>query len=151
LENNVQAIYLYALALGAGVSVAVQQVLNGGLRIALASPAWAGFVSYVGGLLTMIVVLIALGEKMPSWKAVADTPWWAWSGGVFGGVFILLMILLLPSLGAATLIALVVAGQMAAAITLDHFGAFGLAPHPVSVSRLLGAALLIAGVVLIKD
>ena len=146
-----QAIYLYALALGAGVSVAVQQVLNGGLRTALASPAWAGFVSYVGGLLTMIVVLIALGEKLPSWKAIADTPWWAWSGGVFGGVFILLMILLLPSLGAATLIALVVAGQMAAAITLDHFGAFGLAPHPVSVSRLLGAALLIAGVVLIKD
>ncbi len=146
-----QTIYLYALALGAGVSVAVQQVLNGGLRIALASPAWAGFFSYIGGLLTMMVVLIALGEKLPSWKAIADTPWWAWSGGVFGGVFILLMILLLPSLGAATLIALVVAGQMAAAITLDHFGAFGLTPHPISVSRLLGAALLIAGVVLIKD
>ncbi len=146
-----QAIYLYALALGAGVSVAVQQVLNGGLRIALTSPAWAGFVSYVGGLVTMIAVLIALGEKLPSWKAIVDTPWWAWSGGLFGGVFIMLMILLLPSLGAATLIALVVAGQMAAAITLDHFGAFGLAPHPISVSRLLGAALLIAGVVLIKD
>jgi transporter family-2 protein len=82
---------------------------------------------------------------------VANTPWWTWSGGVLGGVFILLMILLLPSLGAATLIALVVAGQMAAAITLDHFGAFGLASHPVSLSRLAGAALLIAGVVLIKD
>ncbi|MDP3078182.1 DMT family transporter [Bradyrhizobium sp.] len=146
-----QAIFLYVLALAAGVSVAVQQVLNGALRIALGSPAWAGFVSYVAGLLTMIVVLFALGERLPSWKAVADTPWWAWSGGVLGGVFILLMILLLPSLGAATLIALVVAGQMAIAITLDHFGAFGLASHPVSISRLAGAALLIAGVVLIKD
>jgi transporter family-2 protein len=61
------------------------------------------------------------------------------------------MILLLPSLGGATLIALVVAGQMAIAITLDHFGVFGLASHPVSISRLAGAALLIAGVVLIKD
>ncbi len=146
-----QAILLYVLALAAGVSVAVQQVLNGALRTALGSPAWAGFVSYVAGLLTMIVVLFVLGERLPSWKAVADTPWWAWSGGVLGGVFILLMILLLPSLGAATLIALVVAGQMAIAITLDHFGAFGLASHPVSISRLAGAALLIAGVVLIKD
>lgn len=146
-----QAIFLYVLALAAGVSVAVQQVLNGALRTALGSPAWAGFVSYVAGLLTMIVVLFVLGERLPSWKAVADTPWWAWSGGVLGGVFILLMILLLPSLGAATLIALVVAGQMAIAITLDHFGAFGLASHPVSISRLAGAALLIAGVVLIKD
>jgi transporter family-2 protein len=147
----VQAIFLYALALGAGISVAVQQVLNGALRTALGSPAWAGFVSYLVGLMTMIVVLFALGERLPSWQAVANTPWWTWSGGVLGGVFILLMILLLPSLGAATLIALVVAGQMATAITLDHFGAFGLAPHPVSLSRLAGAALLIAGVVMIKD
>jgi transporter family-2 protein len=46
LENSVQAFFLYVLALGAGVSVAVQQVLNGGLRSALGSPAWAGFVSY---------------------------------------------------------------------------------------------------------
>ena len=146
-----QAFFLYALALGAGVSVAVQQVLNGALRTALGSPAWAGFVSYLVGLLTMIVVLFAFGERLPPWRAVADTPWWAWSGGVLGGVFILLMILLLPSLGAATLIALVVAGQMAIAITLDHFGVFGLASHPVSLSRLAGAALLIAGVILIKD
>lgn len=151
LGDNVQAFFLYVFALGAGVSVAVQQVLNGGLRAALGSPAWAGFVSYVGGLLTMIVVLLALGENLPSWKAIANTPWWAWSGGVLGGVFILLMILLLPSLGAATLIALVVAGQMAAAIALDHFGAFGLAAHPVSISRLAGAALLIVGVVLIRE
>jgi transporter family-2 protein len=47
LENAVQAL-LYVLALGAGVSVALQQVLNGGLRTALGSPTWAGFVSYVG-------------------------------------------------------------------------------------------------------
>ena len=116
-----QAFFLYALALGAGVSVAVQQVLNGALRTSLSSPAWAGFVSYLVGLFTMVVVLFALGERLPSWKAVANTPWWAWSGGVLGGVFILLMILLLPSLGAATLIALVVTGQMA---TRDHAGPF---------------------------
>jgi bacterial/archaeal transporter family-2 protein len=147
----VQAFFLYALALGAGVSVATQQVLNGSLRTALGSPAWAALFSYVGGLLTMIVVVMALGESVPSWKAMANTPWWAWSGGVFGGIFILLAILLLPPLGSATLIALIIAGQMLAAITLDHFGAFGLTPHPVTISRLFGAALLIAGVILIKD
>ena len=146
-----QTILLYLAALGAGVSVAVQQVLNGSLRISLQSPAWAGFASYLGGLLMMIVVLLAMREQMPSWKLVTATPWWAWSGGVLGGVFILLVILLLPSLGAATLLALVVAGQMLAAVVMDHFGAFGLSTHHVSVSRLLGIALVIAGVVLIKD
>jgi transporter family-2 protein len=147
----VQTILLYLAALGAGISVAVQQVLNGSLRVSLNSPAWAGFASYLGGLLTMIVVLIAMREQMPSWKLVTATPWWAWSGGILGGVFILLVILLLPSLGAATLLALVVAGQMSAAVMMDHFGAFGLAQHSVSVSRLIGVALIIAGVVLMKD
>ncbi|MFL6817825.1 MAG: DMT family transporter [Bradyrhizobium sp.] len=147
---HVQAIYLYLLALGAGISVATQQVLNASLRTSLTSPAWAGFFSYLVGLLTMIVVLFALGEHLPSWRAMASTPWWAWGGGVLGGVFILLAILLLPPLGAATLLALVVAGQMSAAVIMDHFGAFGLAQHHVSISRLAGVALVIAGVVLIK-
>ena len=146
-----QTVLLYLAALGAGISVAVQQVLNGGLRTALQSPAWAGFVSYLGGLLTMIVVLVVVREQLPSWKLVAATPWWAWSGGILGGVFILLVILLLPPLGAATLLALVVAGQMSAAVIMDHFGAFGLAQHPVSISRLAGVALVIAGVVLIRE
>ena len=149
--DTVQTLLLYALALGAGVSVATQQVLNGSLRTALGSPAWAGLISYAGGLLTMIVAVIALGEGVPSLRAIAGVPWWAWSGGLFGGAFILLAILLLPSLGAATLFALVIAGQVLAAVTLDHFGAFGLAPHPISIARLAGAALLIAGVVLIRD
>jgi len=147
----VQTFFLYVLALGAGVSVATQQVLNGSLRTSLASPAWAGLVSYAGGLLTMIVAVIAMGERVPSWKTMAEVPWWAWSGGLFGGAFILLAILLLPSLGAATLFALVIAGQVLAAVTLDHFGALGLTPHPVSTARLIGAVLLIAGVILIRD
>ena len=132
-----QTLLLYALALGAGVSVAIQQVLNGSLRTALASPAWAGLVSYAGGLLTMIVVVIALGEHRAILRMMANVPWWAWSGGLFGGIFILLAILLLPSLGAATLFALVIAGQVLTAITLDHFGAFGLTAHPISAARLL--------------
>ena len=149
--EHVQALFLYALALGAGVSVATQQVLNGSLRESLGSPAWAGLVSYAGGLLTMIVAVIALTEPVPSLRVMAAVPWWAWSGGLFGGIFILLSILLLPSLGAATLFSLVIAGQVLAAVTLDHFGAFGLTQHPISTARLAGAVLLIAGVILIRD
>jgi bacterial/archaeal transporter family-2 protein len=150
-RKRVQILFLYALALGAGVSVATQQVLNGSLRDSLGSPAWAGLVSYAGGLLTMIVAVIAFSEPVPALRVMANVPWWAWSGGLFGGVFILLAILLLPSLGAATLFALVIAGQVLAAITLDHFGVFGLTAHPISTVRIAGAVLLIAGVFLIRD
>jgi bacterial/archaeal transporter family-2 protein len=51
----------------------------------------------------------------------------------------------------ARLFALVIAGQVLAAVTLDHFGAFGLTPHPIGAARLAGAVLLIAGVVLIRE
>jgi transporter family-2 protein len=151
MGKHVQKLLLYALALGAGISVATQQVLNGSLRDSLGSPAWAGLVSYAGGLLTMIVAVIVLAEPVPALRVMAGVPWWAWSGGLFGGIFILLAILLLPSLGAATLFALVIAGQVLAAVTLDHFGVLGLTPHPIGTARLAGAVLLIAGVFLIRE
>jgi bacterial/archaeal transporter family-2 protein len=46
--------------------------------------------------------------------------------------------------------ALRVAGQMLASLVFDQFGLFGLAQYPASVSRLLGAVFLIAGVILIR-
>jgi bacterial/archaeal transporter family-2 protein len=150
MGKHVQTLLLYALAIAGGISVATQQVLNGSLRESLGSPGWAGLVSYAGGLLTMIVAVIALTEPVPTLRVMAGVPWWAWSGGLFGGIFILLAILLLPKLGAATLFALVIAGQVLAAVALDHFGVLGLTPHPLSIARLAGAVLLIAGVVLIQ-
>src|SRR5258708_26182696 len=120
----VQAVYLYVLALGAGVSVATQQVLNGSLRTSLGSPAWAGFFSYLVGLLTMIVVLFALGEHLPSWRAIANTPLCARGGGVVGGLLILLSILLLPALCPAPLLTLFLPGPMLPPITIDPLRAF---------------------------
>jgi transporter family-2 protein len=57
---------------------------------------------------------------------------------------------LAPRLGVATTIALVVAGQMLAAVALDHYGLLGVPVRPVNAWRGLGAALLVAGVVLLR-
>jgi bacterial/archaeal transporter family-2 protein len=138
------------LTLAAGVSVIVQQALNANLRYAIGSAAWSGFVSYAVGLVCMAALLIALRDPIPSAAVVARIPWWAWSGGLFGAIFIALAILLIPQLGAATFIALLVAGQMLASITLDHYGWLGLEQRSIDLPRLIGAGLLVAGVVLIR-
>ncbi|CAN5341827.1 DMT family transporter [soil metagenome] len=138
------------LAIAAGVSIVIQQALNANLRTALSSAAWSGFMSYFVGLLCMIVLAVALRDPLPSAGVAGRIPWWAWSGGVFGAIFIGLAIFLVPQLGAATFIALLVAGQMLASIAFDHFGWFGLAQRSIDLPRLAGAALLIAGVVLIR-
>ena len=138
------------LAIAAGVSIVVQQVLNSNLRTALNSAAWSGFMSYFVGVVCMALLALALRDPLPAVGVAARIPWWAWSGGLFGAIFIGLAILLVPQLGAATFIALLVTGQMLASVAFDHFGWLGLAQRPMDVPRLIGVALLIGGVILIR-
>jgi transporter family-2 protein len=137
------------LAVGAGVSVAVQQILNANLRSQIGSPWWAGFVSYLVGMTVMLTAALAIkGPRLADVLSARTAPM-SWAGGVFGAVFVGTAILLIPRLGVATVLALVVVGQMAASVGIDHFGLFGAAPHPASLPRLAGAALLVAGVILV--
>lgn len=138
------------LAVAAGIGLVVQQALNAGLRGGLDSAAWAGFVSYAVGTLCMVALIVALRDPIPTAATMARIPPYWWIGGVFGAGFIGLAILLVPQIGAATFFALLITGQMLASLTLDHFGWFGLAERPVDPLRLLGAALLIGGVILIR-
>src|SRR5277367_762137 len=117
------------------MSVVVQQILNANLRAQLNSAIWSGFTSYLVGVLCMMALAVVLQEPIPSAGVMARIPWWAWSGGIFGAVFIAISILVAQQLGAATLIALLVTGQMTAAIILDHFGWIGLAQRPIDLPR----------------
>jgi transporter family-2 protein len=124
------------LAVLAGANVALQQVLNANLRIALNSAAWSGFASYFVGVACMALLALALGDPVPSAAVAGRIPWWAYSGGLFGAIFIGLAIILVPQLGAATLIVLLVTGQMLAAVMFDHFGWLGLAQRPIDLPAL---------------
>jgi bacterial/archaeal transporter family-2 protein len=138
------------LAVIAGVSVVIQQVLNANLRSELDSAVWSGFMSYFVGVISMLVLAAVLRVPIPSTVIIARIPWWAWCGGLFGVVFICISILVAKQLGAATLIALLVTGQMLASIVIDHFGWLGLQQKPIDAGRLVAVALLIGGVVLIR-
>ncbi len=145
-----KAVLPFLLGVAAGVSIVIQQVLNANLRGALDSTAWSGFASYFVGVACMAVLVLVLQDPLPPASLTARVPWWAWSGGLFGAIFIGLAIILVPKLGAATFLALVVAGQMLASVTFDHFGLLGLAQRSVDLPRLIGVVLLIGGVILIR-
>lgn len=140
---------LAALGIGAGACIILQQVLVGQLRESLSSPLWAVFVSYLGGLLTMILVLALSRAPMPSAADMAKAPWASWAGGVFGVLYIVTAIVILPKLGSAATFGLIFAGQMLASLVVDHFGLFGLPRNPLDLTRLGGAVLLGAGVLLL--
>lgn len=145
-----QILGLGSLAALAGASFVVQAAVNSELRGALGSATWASFVSYLGGTLVMLAVILVIREPMPTAEAAAKSSWLHWTGGLFGAVYVVITIMLLPRLGAATLLALFVTGQMIASLTFDHYGLMGLARQPADALRLLGAAFLVTGVVLIR-
>jgi bacterial/archaeal transporter family-2 protein len=140
----------YALTAIAGISFVFQQAVNANLRVQIGSPWWAGFISYLGGTIVMLVTAIAFREPLASIDAISRISWTSWLGGLFGAIYIGISILMLPRLGAALVVALIVLGQMSTALVFDHFGLLGISEHPITVTRLFGTVLLIFGVALTR-
>jgi bacterial/archaeal transporter family-2 protein len=141
---------LYALTAVAGICFVLQQAVNANLRVEIGSPWWAGFISYFGGTVVMLAVALALREPLASIETIGRTSWVSWLGGLFGAIYIGISILMLPRLGAALVVALIVLGQMTTALVFDHFGLLGVHEHPITLPRLVGTVLLLAGVALTR-
>jgi transporter family-2 protein len=138
------------LAFAAGVAVLVQATINAELARGTGHSLWAAVISFGLGFLVLLLAALVVRLPWPGGAALAEIPLWAWAGGIAGASFVFLSIVAVQRLGAATLVAFVVAGQMAAALVMDHFGWLGLAEQGLSIWRVVGAVLLIAGVVLIR-
>jgi transporter family-2 protein len=69
---------------------------------------------------------------------------------VFAAYYLVASLIAIPRLGAAAVFSLVIAGQMIGALILDATGAFGVTQIGLSTSRIMGTALLLAGVILIQ-
>ena len=150
MPSSFQWLVIAAIGLGAGTSFVLQQVVNANLRRSLGSPLWAAFVSYVGGALIVTVLLIVLRQPWFSTRSAQASSWLSWTGGAFGVLYVLASIALVPRVGATTAVALIIAGQLLTSIAFDHFGILGLARQPADPTRLLGAAVMMAGVMLIR-
>lgn len=138
------------LALLVGAFLPVQTGVNIQLRGILGHPLAAALVSFVVGTLGLAVLAAIARVPLAFGPAWERSEWWHWLGGLLGAVYIVATIVLAPRLGAATLVAAAVAGQMAMALVLDQFGWVGFAEHPVSPLRLLGAVLVVGGVALVQ-
>jgi transporter family-2 protein len=138
------------LASAAGACIALQAAANGSLRTNLGDPRYATFFSICGTIVTAVVVMLALRPAFPSAAAMRAAPWWNWIGGPLGALIVLAGAALTPKLGSAAFIAAVVAGQLVCSLALDHFGLMNLPQQQLTLGRFAGAALVFAGVVLVK-
>lgn len=137
------------LVLLAGAMIALQAPTNVMLSRAGGSPVLAALISFAVGTASLAVVWLASGNR-PGLAPFGGLPWYAWIGGVYGAVYVGIAAYAAPRLGLATLITVGIAGQVVIALWLDHVGALGLPRAPVSLSRVAGALLVVAGVVLVR-
>jgi transporter family-2 protein len=144
--NNL--LILFAVAAGAGV--AGQAVINSRLRFVLGAPVWAATAQFVVGLAMLVLIAALSRQPLPASGDIARAPWWMWTGGVFGAMFILMAVIVTPALGAALMLASSIVGQLGAALVIDHYGLFGATVIPISGTRVVGVVLLALGVILIR-
>lgn len=138
--------HLMAALVGAGITIQVG--MNATVRMTIGSPVLAAIVNFVVGLAALVVLAVASGARIVP-GSVAAVPAWAWFGGLLGATYVAATTVLGPKLGAASFLALTLAGQMVAALLVDHYGVIGFPQSPLTPTRLVGTALLVAGVLLI--
>ena len=66
-------------------------------------------------------------------------------GGLIGALYVGSIVWTVRALGAGGLTAATIAGQLALAVVIDHYGWLGVARSPVTASKVLGIALLALG------
>jgi transporter family-2 protein len=139
---------LILLGLGIGVAMASQAGVNAQLRQYLHSPYQAAFFSFVVGAMLLGLLLIVQQTIRPSFQELLNIPAWLWLGGLLGAFSISTAIIIAPRLGAASFTIVVVCGQLIMSLILDHFGWLGFDQHPINWQRVMGATLVVLGLVL---
>jgi transporter family-2 protein len=134
----------------AGAMLPFQFGINAQLAEWVDSPLRATLVSFAVGTAVLLVATLAFVRGWPSAERLADAPWWVWLGGLLGAFYVLGSVVTAPKLGAATLVAVILAGQAVASLLVDHFGWVGFDENPLTPGRLLGIALVAVGVALVR-
>jgi transporter family-2 protein len=140
----------FLVLLLAGAALTTQSAVNSQLRGGLHSVMWAVLASYLVGTLAAALVLVSTQASLPTLADVRAIHWYRWTGGALGMVYIAAIVFSLQRVGAASLFALVVTGQLLTALLFDQLGLLGLVRSPLTLSRLAGVLLLVAGAYLLN-
>jgi bacterial/archaeal transporter family-2 protein len=139
------------IAVLAGAALPIQASINAEFAQRGATVLWSAAISASLTALTLAAVaILVLRTPPPSLSLFAAVPPWLWWGGFLGVVVLGVMSWLPHRIGAAMMIVCFIAGQTLCALVLDHFGALGLPQQDLTPGRLLGALLIVGGVMLVR-
>lgn len=142
---------LWFFTLVVGALMPVQAILNTRLGRQTGGPLMGSLISFIVGLVCLLVLnLISNYSAVIQLKPAATSPWYIWLGGVIGAIFVGYITWVNQKQGVALTFALVVSGQIFVSLLIDHYGLLGSAIRTITLEKIAGAILIIAGLVLIK-
>ena len=141
---------LLLAALVTGALVPLQLAFNGQLGGVTRNAFTAALIVFFIGTAVLALLVLVMRPPLPRPSALAAAPPTVWLGGLIATGYIVAIVVLTPRLGVGLTTGLILVGQIATALVLDHFGLFGTPQHPLGIGRAAGLGLMIAGIVAIK-
>ncbi len=138
------------LALIAGMVLPAQGAINSKLAVSMQNPILSAFSSFIIGTIALFLYVLISGIPLSQMAGARHAPLISWTGGILGAFFVTFTILSVPRLGVALTFSLVILGQMLVTLPMDHFGFLGIAVREISLPRIIGVLLVIAGTILIR-
>jgi bacterial/archaeal transporter family-2 protein len=130
-----------------GGLIALQAPINSGLGKAVGTLPAAAISFMVGTVL--LVGLVAVSGQLDNVTEAANVRWYYLLGGLLGAAYVTTVLLTVRTLGAGGVTAATVSGQLTASLVIDRVGLLGLDETPITLGRVIGVVLLIAGTVLV--
>lgn len=137
--------YLFILMLLIGVVLTVHLAMNAQVGVIVKNPKMGNAIFWTIGAITAIVIGFTAWEPTV-FARLREVPIWLLTAGVMGAALVFGIAFVMPQIGAAKGFVLMIAGQVLTGLLLSHFGLLGSPVEPVSIFKILGALLLIAGV-----
>lgn len=139
-------IWVYVLALLAGVSLSIEGAIYGVLGESIGKLE-TSFYNFAVGSVIIGVILLFFGKGKLSYSKRA--PKWQLSGGILGVIYLTLLVYGIPYLGVGLTMISVIAGQMAMSMVIEHNGWLGSAKTGVTKEKMMAVALMFAALLLV--
>ena len=130
-----------------GGCIALQAPINAGLGKSTGNFAAATISFAVGTVL--LAMIVAISGRTVGLSNVTHVEWYYLLGGALGAAYVFSALVLVSQIGAGGVAAATVTGQLTTSVLLDRIGFLGLEQTPLTLGRVLGVALLLAGTYLV--
>ena len=147
---GVETLLMIMVALLVGAGFPVQAGVNATISIYQQHPLLAALTNTTVASLALLSIIVLMRIPAPPMTKLQAAPWWAWTGGILGAFFVLSSLVLAPRLGATAFVATTIVGTVAASLIIDHYGLLAYRVQPVTALRLLGAFLVVAGMMMVQ-